>query len=391
MALPLASSSPLTVEVVTTVEGLHDLKPSWRRLQEAAGTLPFTSWEWNVAWWRSLSRQQLSSRDQLFVLAMRRHGELVGIAPLMLTERPARGPRFRCLRYFGVDQNITEVTGPLCARADEASFHQTLLDHIFEHRAKWDCAMLDGLRSEGEGPAIVARYARPVWVGDVTDFVLPLPATWREFKASRSRNVKESLRKCVNSLRRAGLSPTFRVVTDGRELRQALDVFLQLHSARAALRQTVCHADVFAVPAARSFLYEVADRCSAVDQVRVFSMELNGRTVATRLALVVGRSLYLYYSGYEPEYAKYGVMTHVVARAIEYAIENGFETINLSTGNDVSKTRWSPVQSTFRRAILGSRTRYAAHAVALYSRLGSLWRSRGSPATRHPSQALRPH
>jgi CelD/BcsL family acetyltransferase involved in cellulose biosynthesis len=389
MANPLVSTSPLTVEVVTTVDGLHDLEPSWRRLQQAVGTLPFTSWEWNVAWWRHLSRQQLSSRDRLFVLAMRRQRELVGVAPMMLTERPARGPRFRCLRYFGVDQNITEVTGPLCARDDEPSFHRTLLDHIFAHRAQWDCAMLDGFRSEGEGPAIVARYARPVWVGDVTDFVLPLPASWREFKASRSRNIKESLRKCVNSLRRAGLSPTFRVVSDARELRQELDVFIQLHSARAELRQTVFHDNVFSTPAARSFLYELADRSSAVDQLRVFSMDLNGRTVATRLALVVGRSLYLYYSGYEPEYGKYGVMTHVVACAIQYAIENGFETVNLSTGSDVSKTRWSPVGKTFRRALLGSQTQYAAHAVALYSRLGSLWRTRASRALRFPLQALR--
>jgi len=247
--------------------------------------------------------------------------------------------------------------------------------------------MLDGFRSEGQGPAIVAQYARPVWVEDVADFILPLPASWREFKASRSRNIKESLRKCVNSLRRAGLSPTFRVISDARELRQALDVFIQLHSARAALRQTVFHPDVFASPAARSFLYEVTDRCSAVDRVRAFSMELDGRTVAIRLGLVAGRSLYLYYSGYEAEYAKYGVMTHVVARAIQYAIENGFETVNLSTGNDISKTRWSPVQSTFRRALIGSQTRYAAHAVALYSRLGSLWRNR---AARSPFARLQP-
>jgi CelD/BcsL family acetyltransferase involved in cellulose biosynthesis len=82
-------------------------------------------------------------------------------------------------------------------------------------------------------------------------------------------------------------------------------------------------------------------------------------------------------------------MTHVVACAIEYAIENGFETVNLSTGNDVSKTRWSPVQKTYRRALLGSQTRYAAHAVALYSRLGTLWRTRASRALRFPLQPLR--
>ncbi len=387
IACLLPSAHPLTVEVVRTVDGLNDLAPGWRSLHEVAGSLPFTSWEWNVAWWRHLSRQRLASNDRLFVLAMRRQGALVGIAPLMLTERPARGPRIRCLRYFGVDQNITELTGPLCRRADESEFHQTMLDYIFEHRTEWDCAILDGLREDGEGPSMACRYAQPVWAPDVVDFVLPLAPTWQEFKASRSRNIKESLRKCTNSLKRDGLSPTFRVVSDARGLRRALDTFLELHAARAALRTSVMHDNVFANPAARSFLYELADRCSPAAQMRVFSMEISGRAVAVRIALVAGQSLYLYYSGYDPRYAKYGVMTHVVAGAIQYAIESGFHTVNLSSGKDVSKTRWSPTQTTFRRAIIGSRSRFAAQATALYSRLGHLWRTRSSRPARAALEA----
>jgi CelD/BcsL family acetyltransferase involved in cellulose biosynthesis len=320
----------------------------------------------------------LASNDRLFVLAMRRQGTLVGIAPLMLTERPARGPRIRCLRYLGVDQNITELTGPLCGRADESEFHHTMLDYIFEHRTEWDCAILDGLREDGDGPSMACRYGRPVWAPNVVDFVLPLAPTWQEFKASRSRNIKESLRKCTNSLKRDCLSPKFSVVSDARGLRQALDTFLELHAARAALRTTVTHDNVFVRPAARSFLYELADRCSASGQMRILSMEIDGRPVAVRIALVAGQSLYLYYSGYDPQYAKYGVMTHVVAGAIQYAIESGFHTVNLSSGKDVSKTRWSPTQTTFRRAILGSQSRFAAQATALYSRLGHFWRTRGS-------------
>jgi hypothetical protein len=112
--------------------------------------------------------------------------------------------------------------------------------------------------------------------------------------------------------------------------------------------------------------------------------------VAIRLALVAGRSLYLYYSGYEPAYAKYGVMTHVVAQAIRYAIENGFQTVNLSTGRDVSKTRWAPTKTTFRRAVLGSQTHYAAHAAMLSTRVSEVWRSRSSRSLRFPWQRARP-
>jgi len=39
---------------------------------------------------------------------------------------------------------------------------------------------------------------------------------------------------------------------------------------------------------------------------------------------------------------KYSVMTTTVAEAIKYAIANGLNTVNLSPGADVSKTRWGP-------------------------------------------------
>jgi CelD/BcsL family acetyltransferase involved in cellulose biosynthesis len=50
----------------------------------------------------------------------------------------------------------------------------------------------------------------------------------------------------------------------------------------------------------------------------------------------------MYYSGFDPEWSRFSVMTTTVAEAIKYAIEHGLKTVNLSPGNDVSKTRWGP-------------------------------------------------
>jgi hypothetical protein len=47
-------------------------------------------------------------------------------------------------------------------------------------------------------------------------------------------------------------------------------------------------------------------------------------------------------------------MTTTVAEAIQYAILHGMKSVNLSTGNDVSKTRWNPVEVVTRQALLVS-------------------------------------
>ncbi len=45
-------------------------------------------------------------------------------------------------------------------------------------------------------------------------------------------------------------------------------------------------------------------------------------------------------------------MTTTVAEAIRYAIANGLNSVHLSPGNDVSKTRWRPTVVSTRQATL---------------------------------------
>jgi CelD/BcsL family acetyltransferase involved in cellulose biosynthesis len=364
------------VEEVDSLRALLKLEKPWRALQEAAGCLPFTSWEWNITWWRELSRHSVAASDRLFLRAIRSlDGELVGIAPLMLREYPARGLRFRSLRFFGADPNITELRGPLCRPEHEGIVYDALLDHLLTRADDWTCLILDGIREKSTLDMLSRLYGKLLWSEEVPSYQLTLPKSWEEFRATRSRNIKESLRKCHNSLKRAGLVPVHRVASKGVELELALSHFFDLHGARARLKDTTPHKNVFDDAQSRRFLRALVATTSAVDGVRIFTMDLGDRTVAARIGFCVGRSLYLYYSGYDPAYRQYSVMTTVVAQAIQYAIEHGFETVNLSTGNDFSKTRWSPSETIFRQAIVPSPASYAELATMTYLSLRWRWLS----------------
>ena len=48
------------------------------------------------------------------------------------------------------------------------------------------------------------------------------------------------------------------------------------------------------------------------------------------------------------------------------AIAQGFTTVNLSTGTDISKTRWSPKAHWFRNAVECAPTRYSRLARQAY-------------------------
>jgi CelD/BcsL family acetyltransferase involved in cellulose biosynthesis len=113
----------------------------------------------------------------------------------------------------------------------------------------------------------------------------------------------------------------------------------------------------------------------------VFQLKIGGAVVATRVGFSFGRTLYLYYSGYDPAWAKYSVMTTAVAEAIKWAIARGFDIVNLSTGNDVSKTRWGPEEKLFHSVVLQAPTARARLATRLYRGLLH-YKDGGSPLAR---------
>ena len=71
-------------------------------------------------------------------------------------------------------------------------------------------------------------------------------------------------------------------------------------------------------------------------------MHVGEQVVAVRIGFQIGDSLYTYYSGFDPDWRKYSVMTTTVTEMIKYAIAHGLKTVNLSPTRDIAKTRWGP-------------------------------------------------
>jgi CelD/BcsL family acetyltransferase involved in cellulose biosynthesis len=102
----------------------------------------------------------------------------------------------------------------------------------------------------------------------------------------------------------------------------------------------------------------------------LFQLRIGSHIVAARIGFVVGNSVYMYYSGFDPAWAHYSVMTTTVVEAFRYAIAHGFRTVNLSLTGEQSKLRWRPRLVEFRTALVGrqslsSRIKCGAYRAAI--------------------------
>ncbi|WP_148306079.1 GNAT family N-acetyltransferase [Gemmatirosa kalamazoonensis] len=353
------------VEVVTTLDGLRRLEAEWTALSaRVPDATPFTTHEWAVAWWTHLRRATRWKRDALRVFVVRSaDGAAIAFAPYMLTEyRALAVPVMRILQPIGADPNLTELRAMLVAPEHEAAAVAALLAAQRTVGPAPDWIRVAGLRRDGDARRQLLARADAVADREISAFSLRLPDSWEEFKRTRPRNVRESLRKCYNSLARDGHEWRFRAIEGGPELDAALARFCELHAYRAQAGGSVAHPDYFAPAPSRAFLGDVMTRLGSRGAARVFQLEIGGEVVAARLGFRFGDELYLYYSGYDPAWGKYSVMTTVVAETMRHAIEQGITTVNLSTGADVSKTRWRPEELPFGDVVVvnaGARARFS--------------------------------
>jgi CelD/BcsL family acetyltransferase involved in cellulose biosynthesis len=276
------------------------------------------------------------------IMVVRDGNAVIGALPLYKTTYGfGFGLGLRYVRPIGSDANITEVRTALMLPGRESATLGAIGRYFTETSGSWDLLNWSsypaGLAPPPQPGLFTTKRQPPVEV-----FLRHLPASWDAFAGPLSRNTKESIRRAHNSLKRDGLEADFCVLETADEILALLPRFLELHGRRADLGGVANHPNVFGSDRHRDFLAGVIRSMGADAMVRLFVLRVRGEVVALRLGFVVKDTLYLYYSGFDPTYAKYSVTTRLVVEAFKWAMRSGIATVNLSTGRDRSKTRWAP-------------------------------------------------
>lgn len=353
----------LRVSTTTKVQELRALSPEWLRLVERSQCdLPYQLPEWLITWWETFRQDHNLIRDSLRVKVVRRSsGELVGVVPFMLTERPRFGPvRAGSLGLLGADPYITEQRAPIIDPSCEKEVGRALATDLLS-QGEWDWIAWQGLRRDSELATALASALDLRWGRVETANVLRLAPTWDQFRAGLKHNIKESLRHCYNGLKRDGLTPRLVVAEAPADVDAALGTFFTMHAMRADQTGTVDHPDRFRGARSQAFLRAACARLAERGAARVFTLHIGETPVAVRIGFMLPDCLYLYYSGFDPSWGKYSVMTTTVAEAIKYAIEKKLSRVHLSMGVDVSKSRWGPELTVYEEAI-GVRPAWSSRA-----------------------------
>jgi CelD/BcsL family acetyltransferase involved in cellulose biosynthesis len=219
---------------------------------------------------------------------------------------------------------------------------EALETHFRQEYREWDLLRWDGvLEGNGHKQHAGVLVGAP---GRQPNYVVPLPASWAELHSQVTGNFRRNMRKQREIFEQDGHVYKFRVHA-GSDVADALKTLFALHAQRAQFEgMEIKHRDRFADHVNRQLPREYTLEMALRGSAHIYELEIGGKPVANQLAFAMGGDLWLYASGFDPEWRRYGVMTMLTVEIMQWAIASKYERVNLSCGRDRGKMRWRPAE-----------------------------------------------
>jgi CelD/BcsL family acetyltransferase involved in cellulose biosynthesis len=331
----------LTLETLLTIEDLSAIAPEWDSLallNPRDGLCRSASW--CIAWHRHLRPDA-----KPFVVTARKHGRLVGVAPLCTMRKHGI---LRTLTFAGEDIACGDYLGLLTEPDCAAEVEHAVFSELKTRAKLWDLMHLPAvLESE------VSRCSE-IYVRDfgpemrlsnrrICPFI-SLPATYEEYLQTLSGKRRKSIRLQRKYLMSEN-GVEVRVASSGRELQADLDVLIELHQARwnsAGLPGTLTRRGF------REFLSALSTQVNDHGCLRLFTAWHGGTPIAAQLNFHFKNSAMQFQAGWDPQsdLASLGPGALLISCAIEHAIVEGKTYYDFMRGAEEYKFHYTQTHRT---------------------------------------------
>src|SRR5262249_42602025 len=305
-------SSTLSVAVVQHEQDFAALAPDWEALCSTSNARVYQSFDWQWLWWT-----HFGSGLALHIVAFRRDGELVGVAPFYVhTDSPCGLGVRRGLRLLGSPVRIRERSGTsmtydpsdyldiMVRPGCEDAVGQALAGYLRDHRAAYDVIEVVNTPEDSTVMTVMVPCFRRVGFtvetrpADVCPR-LRIPPSVQEYVETRRPGGRRRLHQARRAARRGGAF-TIETVADEAETREALQALVRLHQKRW---NRLGYPGLFFEDRFQRFVTNVVGSLSRRGRLWLKVARTDGRLIAVRLGFVFNNALYDYLSGFDHDAA----------------------------------------------------------------------------------------
>jgi CelD/BcsL family acetyltransferase involved in cellulose biosynthesis len=184
--------------------------------------------------------------------------------------------------------------------------------------------------------AAADRCPTGIWQSGDSPY-LPLNGTWDSYWNSLPAKFRSNIRNRMSRLTKIG-EPALEILDASRSIRRAVDDAWRLeHSGWKRESGTAITSD----PAVHRFYTELIDRATTCGWLRLLFLTVGGRRVATSYGAVFRNRLFLFKTGYDPEYAACAPFKLLTYFAIRQAFDTGLAEVDFLGDSEPWKLEWT--------------------------------------------------
>ncbi|MFH1382983.1 MAG: GNAT family N-acetyltransferase [Chloroflexota bacterium] len=303
-----------------TQESFESLTACWNDTHQYLPWTPlFVLPAWLKVWW-----QELGAGSELHLGAIREDGHVVGIAPLLVKEAQAA--------IVG-SPDVCDYLDFVIAPGKETDFYNILLDDLKKQAIHH--LDLRPLRPESTVCAHLVNIARQrgdevIPGAEDVSVELDLPATWEEYLRGLDGKQRHEIGRKLRRLAGEG-KVEYRTVKDKEAMPEALEAFFKMFTES---RQDKA---MFLTDKRESFFRSMTGAMAEISLLRFGVLDLDKQPVAMVLYFDYKDSVYLYNSGYNPDYSSLSVGVLCKVLCIQECIQQGKKKFDFLKGDETYK------------------------------------------------------
>ena len=327
------------IDTIHTLPELISLEKEWNDLlANSASHVPFLRHEYITTWWQGLGGGEWSHGELYVVTARREQGELIGIAPLFLTDNRDGEPALMLLGSIEISDYLDVIARP----EDLPAFLEALLEHLASEQTP-ACHLLDLynlLENSPTLPTLQAAAEKFGWKYSQQPLqhcpYIPLPGDWEKYLCSIDKKQRHEIRR---KMRRAGdyyLPLRWYIVQNGATLEQEVDSFLKLMASDPDKAK-------FLTPAMHTQMHSIVQAAFNGGWLQLAFIEVNGEKAAGYLNFDYMNHIWVYNSGLDFRFGELSPGWVLLGYLLEWANSNQRQYFDFMRGDEQYKYRFGAI------------------------------------------------
>jgi CelD/BcsL family acetyltransferase involved in cellulose biosynthesis len=329
----------MNIETIRTLPELITLEKEWNiLLSKSASHVPFLRHEYITAWWQGLGGGEWKNGELYVITAREEAGELVGIAPLFLTQNKQGEPALMLLGSIEISDYLDVVTLP----ENLPAFLEAMLEYLAGLQVS-GAHLLDlynVLESSPTIPALQSSAEKLGWDFSVEPLqhcpYILLPGDWEKYICSIDKKQRHEIRRKIRRAEEYFLPLKWYIVEDGNRLDANVDDFLKLMSFDADKAR-------FLTPAMREQMHAIVRAAYDAGWLQLAFIEVNGKRAAGYLNFDYMNHIWVYNSGLDFQYGELSPGWVLLAYLLQWANEHHRASFDFMRGDEQYKYRFGAI------------------------------------------------